>query len=326
VILSRGLPAIRASVRAFVQGLTNPRFPLKHADRVVSILGQDRFHESGQLSPAEYLQLKHTSNVFSWIGAARIVATDIAIDGHVKIAVVAAVTPNLAEALELPPGVGIIVSHHMWQNELDGKADVVGHQIRVDNTDLPVIGIAPDRMEGLYSDRSVDLWIPLQDKDLQGVDRGARDLWVLGSLRASISPSQAQSAVRVGSGPSGTISIVPFTRAAPRTIRGLSRIGALLNVTAGAVFFIASINVASFLMGRALKRSHETSLRVALGATRRQLIGELLSDSIVISLAGGVIGVLLAVCAARIIPALLFKEDAEHLVFAPHLLPIFAAS
>ena len=162
----------------FVQGLTNSRFPLKHADRIVSILGQDRFHELGQLSPAEYLQLKRSSNGFSWIRAARIVPTDIAIDGRAKIAVVAAVTPNLAEALELPSGVGIIVSHHMWQNELDGKADVIGHQIRVDNTDLPVIGIAPDRMEGLYSDRSVDLWIPLQDKDLQGIDQSARDLWL----------------------------------------------------------------------------------------------------------------------------------------------------
>ncbi|QNI30638.1 ABC transporter permease [Alloacidobacterium dinghuense] len=353
MILSRCLPAIRASARAFVrtpglsiallltiaigvgsnasvygfvQGLTNPRLPLKHADRIVSILGQDRFHELGQLSHAEYLQLKHSSNVFAWIGAARIVPTDIAIDGHPKIAIVAAVTLDLAEALDLPQGVGVIVSQHLWQKELDGKADVLGHQIRVDNTDFPIIGIAPERMEGLYSDRSVDLWMPLQDKDLQGVDRSARDWWVLGSLRASISPGQAQSAVRMSVGPSSAISVVPFTGAAPRTIRGLSRIRMLLNVTAGAVFFIASINVASFLMGRALKRSHETSLRVALGATRRQLIRELLSDSIVISLAGGVIGVLLAVCTARIIPALLFEEDAEHLVFAPHLPPIFAAS
>jgi MacB-like periplasmic core domain len=169
VILSRGLPAIRASARAFVrtpglsiallltiaigvgsnasiygfvQGLTNPRLPLKHADRIVSILGQDRFHELGQLSPAEYLQLKRSSNVFAWIGAARIVPTDIAIDGHAKIGIVAAVTPDLAEALDVPPEVGIMVSHHMWQNELDSRADVIGHQVRVDNTDLPVIGIA----------------------------------------------------------------------------------------------------------------------------------------------------------------------------------------
>ena len=315
-----------ASVYGFVQGLTNPKIQLRHADRIVSILGQDRFHELGQLSHDEYLQLKHSPNVFAWIGAARIVPTDIAIDGHAKFAIVATVTPDLAKALNLPPEGGITVSHHMWQNELDGKADVIGHRIRIDNVERPIIGIAPEQLEGLYSDRSVDLWMSLQDEDLQGADRNIRDLWVLGSLQASTSLSQTQSVVRKSLGPSSAISILPFTGAAPRTIRGVSRIGALLNVTAGAVFFIASINVASFLMGRALKRSHETSLRVALGATRRQLIGELLSDSIVVSLAGGVIGVLLAVCTARIVPALLFKEDTEHLVFAPHLLPIFAAS
>jgi len=129
VILSRGLSTIRASVRAFVrtpglsiallltiaigvgsnasvygfvQGLTNPGLRLKHADRIVSILGQDRFHEPGQLSHDEYLKLKHSSNVFAWIGAARVVPTDIAIDGHTKIAMVAAVTPNLAEELNMP--------------------------------------------------------------------------------------------------------------------------------------------------------------------------------------------------------------------------------
>jgi ABC-type antimicrobial peptide transport system permease subunit len=315
-----------ASVYGFVQGLTNPKIRLGYADRIVSILGQDRFHEAGQLSHDQYLQLKHSSNVFAWIGAARIVPTDIAIDGNAKIAIVATVTPNLAKALNLPSGVGIIVSHHMWQNELDGTANVIGHRVLIDNADLPIIGIAPEQLEGLYSDRSVDLWISLQDKDWQGADRNIPDLWVLGSLQASTSRSQAESAVRTSLGPSSAISVVPFTGAAPRTSRGMSRIGALLNVTAGAVFFIASINVASFLIGRALKRSHETSLRVALGATRRQLIGELLSDSIVISLAGGVVGVLLAICTARILPALLFKEDAEHLVFAPRLLPIVAAS
>ncbi len=109
-------------------------------------------------------------------------------------------------------------------------------------------------------------------------------------------------------------------------VQGLSRIGTLLNCASGAVFFIACINVASFLLGRALRRSHETSLRIALGATRAKLMGELLSDSIVISLAGGALGILLAVWTARVIPALLFEEDAERLVFTPHLLSIVTAS
>lgn len=315
-----------ASVYGFVQGLINPKIRLRHADRIVSILGQDRFHEPGQLSHDQYLQLKRISNVFDWIGSARIVPTDIAIDGNPKIATVATVTPDLAKALNLPPGVGITVNHHMWQNEFDGKADVIGHRVLIDNADLPIIGIAPEQLEGLYSDRSVDLWISSPAEDWQGADRNTPDLWVLGSLQASTSRSQAESAVRTSLGASSAVNIVPFTGAAPRTVRGLSRIGALLNVTAGAVFFIASINVASFLIGRALKRSQETSLRVAFGATRRQLTEELLSDSIVISLAGGVVGVLLAICTARILPAMLFKEDAEHLVLAPHLLPIFVAS
>jgi ABC-type antimicrobial peptide transport system permease subunit len=325
-----------ASVYGFVQGLTHPDSPLRGTDGIVSILGQDHSREPGPLSRSEYRSLKNAPgpfapNTFDWIDAARITPTDIAIGDHTGIAVAASVTPNLASALSLPLRGGVIISQHMWQGELGSKANIVGDRIRVNNLDLPITGIAPSQLRGLYSDQTVDLWMPspdenLQSVDLEGVDLGAPDLWVLAQIRRPISISQAQTSVRLKLGNSGEVSLVPFTGAAPRMVLGLSRIGTLLNFAAGAVFFVASINVASFLFGRALKRSHETSLRIALGATRAQLLGELLLDSIVISVAGGALGALLAFCTARALPALLFEEDAQRLVFAPHVFPIVTSS
>jgi hypothetical protein len=107
---------------------------------------------------------------------------------------------------------------------------------------------------------------------------------------------------------------------------GISRLGKLLAVAAGVVFLIACANVVSFLLGRAFIRSHETSLRVALGARRRQLARELLADSVVISIAGGLCGMLLALWTSRLLPAFLFEEDAERLLFAPDLFSIALAS
>ncbi len=314
-----------ASVYGFVQGLTHPRSPLRGADRIVSIFRQGRLRETGPLSSNEYLLLKNRLDAFDWIGAARITPSDITINDRSEIAIVAAVTPNVAGVLDLSPGAGVVISHHIWQSEFDGKANVIGGQIRVNDTDFRITGIAKDRLEGLYGDRIVDVWIPLQDRSLQRADRNRRDLWVLARLRRAVSTSQAQAAVRRNFD-SSEMSVIPFTGTAPRMVQGLSRIGTLLNCASGAVFFIACINVASFLLGRALRRSHETSLRIALGATRAKLMGELLSDSIVISLAGGALGILLAVWTARVIPALLFEEDAERLVFAPHLLSIVTAA
>jgi ABC-type antimicrobial peptide transport system permease subunit len=315
-----------SSVYGFLQVLTKPASPLGGSDRIVSIFEQDRFREAGPLSSVDYLLLKNSRETFDWIGAARIKPRDTMIGAHSQIAIVAAVTPDLAGALDLPLDGGVVISQRMWENEFGDKANAVGSQIRIDNADFSIKGVAPRQLDGLYSDRAVDLWIPLQEQDLRGDGPDRQDLWVLARLRPNVSMAQAQTALRSSSASLGEVSVTPFTGVAPNMARGLSRVGTFLNFSAGAVFFIACINVASLLLGRALRRSHETSLRIALGATRAELLWELLSDSVVISIAGGAMGLLLGIVTAHIIPAFLFEEDAERLIFAPHLLPIVTAS
>lgn len=315
-----------ASVYGFIQGLIHGGSPLTGADGVASIFGQDRIGGAGPLTGSEYRLLKNHPDAFDWVGAARITPSNITIGERSEIGIVAYVTANLAQALKLPPGVGPVISHHMWQSDFGGKADVIGNEVRVDDVDLRITGIAPDRLEGIYSDRAVDLWISIQDQGSHGADLSERNLWVFGHLRRGVSLGQAQAGLRLNLGPSRRLTAIPFTGTAPQMAREFSHIGIFLNFSAGAIYFIACINVASLLLGRALRRSHETSLRIALGATRANLMWELLSDSVVISVAGGVLGILLAVCTTHAIPAFLFEEDAERLVFAPHLLPIITAS
>jgi ABC-type lipoprotein release transport system permease subunit len=315
-----------SSVYGFLQGLTHPASPLRGSDRIVSIFRQDRFRGAEPLSPDDYQLLKTSRGAFDWIGAVGIKPRDTMIDAHAEIAIVAAVTPNLAGALKLPLDNGVVISHRIWENELGGRANAVGSQIRIDNVDFRIEGAAPDQLHGLYSDRTVDLWIPLRERDMQGDGRHRQDLWVLARLGHDVSTRQAQTALRLGSTSLPEVSVTPFTGIAPNMARGLSRVGVFLNFSAGAVLFIACINVASLLLGRALRRSHETSLRIALGATRAELLWELFSDSVVISIAGGALGLLLGIMTAHTIPAFLFEEDAERLVFTPNLLPILTAS
>jgi ABC-type lipoprotein release transport system permease subunit len=314
-----------SSVYGFLQGLTHPASPLRGSDRIVSIFWQDRFHGAGPLSPHDYQLLKNSNGGFDWIGAARIKPSDAMIDSHIEIATVAAITPNIAKALKLPLDNGVVISHRIWENEF-GRASAVGSQLRIDNVDFRIEGVAPDQLDGLYSDRPVDLWIPLHEQDLQGDGRDRQDLSVLASLHRDVSTRHAQTTLHLGSASLREVSVTPFTGIAPNMARGLSRVGMFLDFSSGVVFFIACINVASLLLGRALRRSHETSLRVALGATRADLLWELFSDSVVISIAGGAMGLLLGIVTAHTIPAFLFEEDAERLIFAPHLLPILTAS
>ena len=313
-------------IHGFIEGLTKPPAALTSGDRVVSVFGRVGHDEAGPLSYQEYLSLKSHRDAFEWIGAARVSPCAIESGGQAETVAAAAVTSNLAGVLNLPLDGGVVISHRMWQNEFGSKADVRGEPIRIAGVGARVSGVAPDWLEGVYRDRAVDLWIPLQEEDLRGADRTSRNFWVLGRLRRNVSSSQAQTAAGPSGGGSGEVRVLPYTGMTPEMASGLSRVGTLLGFAAGAVFFIACANVACFLLGRAFARSHEISLRVALGASRGQLAGELLSDSIVICVAGGALGMLLAVWTSHVIPALLFEPDAARLVFAPDLASIVLAS
>jgi ABC-type lipoprotein release transport system permease subunit len=312
------------SVHRFVQGLTKPASPLASIDKVVSVFGQDTRREAGPLSYQDYLSLQRHPDAFEWIVAARQLPETVTLAGHSPTLSVAAVTPRLAGLLNLSLDQGIVISHRIWQSEFRAKADVRGEPVRVEGVDARVGDVATDWLEGVYRDHPVDLWIPLPEEALGSVDPTTRNIWVLARLRAGVSVAQAQIAVRaIGF---GETRVVPYTGVTPEMANGVARVGLLLNAAAGLVFFIACANVASFLLGRASARSHETSVRVALGVSRGQLARGLLSDSIVISVVGGAFGVLLAMWTSHVLPALLFEEDAGRLVAAPDLFSIVAAS
>jgi hypothetical protein len=97
----------------------------------------------------------------------------------------------------------------------------------------------------------------------------------------------------------------------------VQRLDGLLGITAGLVLVVALGNVASLLIGRSAARAHETSMRLALGASRAQLTRRVLVESLAIAVVGGALGILVSAWMAAAIPALLYVEDAAQLQFAP---------
>ncbi len=319
------------SVFGFVQGLIHPNSAARDEDRIVSIFAQDQTHPAGPLTRQQFQRLRSSQDTsvwdaFVWIDGARIAPTHVNLGGGSQIAIVAAVMPDLANALSLPQNGGVIMSRRMWRREFGDSVKVVGQRVLVNKIDLPIAGIAPDRLEGLYRDQIVDLWTPIQMANFPDQDQKSRDVWALARLRDGISMGEAQRNIRRRLGDSDGIYVAPFSGASPTMAKGLSQIGTMLEFASAAVFLIACCVVASLLLGRALRRIHVMSINVALGATRLNLMMELLSDCMVVSLVGGALGLLLAIGTAHVLPSLLFEEDAERLVFAPHLLPIMASS
>ena len=294
--------------------MTRSDSPIANRDRVVSIFRRDAHREAGPLSYQDYRSVKSRDDAFEWIGAARILPSTVIIAGESQVMSVARVTPAVARFLNLSFKEGVVISHRVWENQFRSEPSVFSEKILIGDRNLSVAGIAPDGLEGLYSDRGVDLWAPLDEEALQGVDPNGRNFWVLAQRRANYSISGV-----------AEMRVVPYTGTTPDVAEGRSRVGALLTFAAALVFFIACANVAAFLVGRASERSLETSTRVALGASRGQLVRGLLSDSVVISVTGGALGMLLALWTSLVLPTLLFEEDAKQLVFAPDVFSIVAA-
>lgn len=315
-----------ASVVGFVRGLVTRDLPLPGIDTVVSLFARDSQNAFGPLSYDGYLSLRAQRDAFDSLGAVRESQNSVDLAGRSSVMSVAAMTPECADLLHLSPGEGVVISHRVWQNELGGRADVRGELIRIDGVQTHAAGVAPEWLEGLYLGSAVDIWMPLQEASLQGIDRRSRIFWALGRLRPGISANRAEAVVNATRSGPDVIAVLLYTGMTPEVAGGMSRIRTLLPAAAGAVFLIACANVATFLLSRASARSHETSVRVALGAGRGQLARQLLSDSVLISVAGGAFGVLLAVWTTHLVPALFFEQDAEQLVFTPDLVGIVAAS
>lgn len=310
-------------VNGFAAGLTGGALPHTAIERVVSFFRHGLRGETGPLSYQNYLSLRALP-IFEWTGAVRSMPRTVKIAGQSPILSVAAVTPDLADALNLSLDRGAVISDRLWQDEFRGEAGVGRERIVIDGIEAPVGGVAPKRLEGLYRDRAIDIWTPWRDNDVADKDGDDRRIWVVARLHRGVTIDRARASVRAAFGESSEIVVLPFTGMTPEVAASAGRVETLLDLAAGLVFLIACANVGSFLLGHASSRSREISIRIVLGAGRRQLIRGLFADSVVISIAGAAAGTLLAVWTWRVLPAFLFEHDAQRMIFVPDLPGILA--
>ena len=313
------------AVAGFVRGLATRDLPIPRIETVVSIFAKETDGTFSALSYDGYLALEARRDMFESLGAARESRASIIVNDASWVMSVASVTPEIGALFRLPTGDGVVISHRVWQEAFDARPDVRGVPIRIEGAERRVIGVAPPWLEGLYIGSAVDVWMPLHQTSVRWADRRSRTFWVVGRLRPGISRVKAQAAFDAAPVPAEAVAVLPYTGMTPDVAAGMLRIARLLPAAAVSVFLVGCANVAVLLLSRASARSRETSVRLALGATRRRLAGQMLADSVLISVTGGACGLLLAAWTAGIVPALLFAEDAERLVFAPDPATVVAA-
>jgi macrolide transport system ATP-binding/permease protein len=212
-----------------------------------------------------------------------------------------------------------MVSHALWQQRFGGDPGIVGKTLVLNGQVFTVIGVAPPNFNGASVGSTIDIYVPMMMQALIRPPRGGfsgelnadllkrrgpRWLDMVGRLRPGVSQAQAQAAMSTlasqleqaypDTNRGWIVTLFPLSKGDPGLRSDVLPVAGLLLSVVGMVLLIACFNVANLLLSRAASRRKEVSIRLALGASRLRLIRQMLTESVLLSMIGGALGLLLA--------------------------------
>jgi putative ABC transport system permease protein len=348
---SRGFTAVAVITLALAIGANTAIFsvlypallrplPYRQPDRLMT-LGENRPQLpccSYTSSYPDYLDWKHSAKSFESLAGFADDSFVLTGNGDPKTVYSAMVTPNFFSTLGVKPLLGrdfvegeelhessgptvAMLSYSLWQSDFAADPHVIGRTIRLDNKPVTVVGVLPRGFE-FAPEGSALVWVPLYPTTYTATARSLRWLNVIGRLAPGVSREQARAEMdgitaqlaREYSQEDASV----FVTVGSLRDEIVGNIRPLLLILFGAVAFvllIACANVANLLMTRAIDRRREFAVRTALGAGRVHLLAQLLTESLLLSTLGAVLGVLGAMVGVRLLVGAIPEAQLQSMPF-----------
>src|SRR5690349_10759205 len=314
-----------AAVLSWIEGILMRPYPLvPHQDRMFALVGTTRgVTGHNELSYPDFVDIEKNSTLFESFIVDRITGTTLSVGDRAERAAVGIVSANYFDALGIRPMLGrvfrpeagngrnahpvTVISYRTWTDRYMSDPNIIGRTQFMNGVQHTIIGVAPEKFHGTFVGYSFSFWVPtsMQETfDTTGYkleDRGAR--WIEGYafLKAGVSRRQAQAELNSISqrlendfpetNRGHEVKLFPLWKT---PFNGAGNMSPTLAISMAVVFLvllIACANVSNLLLARSLLRRHEVTMRLALGAGRRRLIKQLVTEGLMLSVmatAGGI--------------------------------------
>jgi predicted permease len=322
--LALGL-GVNVAVFTLINAALLERLPVRHAKRLVQILtttpqGGDHFDFSYPL----YVDLRDGTHTLDGLAAYASLAVGVSADRGADRVISEFVTSNYFDVLgvDLTNGPGFtaadelrgaaptaIIGSRLWASLFNHDTQIVGRQLLVNGRPVTVVGVAPRSFDGVTRGERAELWLPVPQftalRNRPDTLLSAREsswLSLVGRLANGTTNDQVAAEVTaigralnvINAGPDFTARARAAAEGNTGLVEGLNRPLRLLMLVVGLILVVAAANVTNLLLARSHLRQGEFAVRRAIGASRTRIIRQTLTEGMVLSLAGGALGVLFA--------------------------------